>query len=198
MEKLKTVEHLEDSLSKLPGVGRKSAERIAYAMLEMPKEDLESFIVSIEGVMNNVHHCKICGSLSEDEICSICKDETRDRTSLMVVSYPKDVLSIERSEGYHGLYHVINGEISINKGITLSDLHIDSLLERLENEDIKEVILATNPTIEGETTALYIAKLLAEKDIKVTRLAYGLQMGGNLDYTDQLTLVKALEGRHKI
>lgn len=198
MEKLKTVEHLEDCLSKLPGVGRKSAERIAYAMLEMPKEDLESFIVSIEGVMNNVHHCKICGSLSEDAICSICKDETRDRTSLMVVSYPKDVLSIERSEGYHGLYHVINGEISINKGITLSDLHIDSLLERLENEDIKEVILATNPTIEGETTALYIAKLLAEKDIKVTRLAYGLQMGGNLDYTDQLTLVKALEGRHKI
>ena len=198
MEKLKALVRLEESLSKLPSVGRRSAERMAYAMLNMDDEDLVEFSNAIIELKKSIHVCPICGFLSEDETCEICQDEDREKDVLMIVSYPKDVIAFENAESYKGLYHVLNGVISLNKGSGVEDLNINALLERIEKNHFKEVIIATNPTIEGETTALYIAKLISGKVDNVTRLAYGLQMGGNLDYTDALTLSKAVEGRRKI
>lgn len=197
MNKLKSIERLEDSLAKLPSVGKKSAERMAYAMLNMEDDDLNEFSSAIKDLKANIHRCPKCGMLIEDR-CEICEDDNRDLSLLMVVSYPKDVYSIEKSEGFNGIYHVLNGEISISNSDNIEELNIDSLVDRIKKEEIKEVILATNPTIDGETTALYLAKTLKDLNVNVTRLAYGLQMGGNLDYTDQLTLKKALEGRRKI
>ena len=198
MEKLKALIRLEESLAKLPSVGRRSAERMAYAMLNMDDEDLEEFSDAIINLKKSIHVCPICGFLTEEENCVICNDKERDQDVLMIVSYPKDVIAFENAESYHGQYHVLNGVISLNKGGTIEDLNINSLMERIEKNDYKEVIIATNPTIEGETTALYIGKLIEDKVPVVTRLAYGLQMGGNLDYTDSLTLSKAVEGRRKL
>ena len=198
MEKLKALVRLEESLAKLPSVGRRSAERMAYAMLNMEDEDLEEFSNAIVELKKSIHVCPICGFLSEDETCEICQDGDREKDILMIVSYPKDVIAFENAESYKGLYHVLNGVISLNKGSGVEDLNINALLERIEKNHFREVIIATNPTIEGETTALYIAKLISGKVDNVTRLAYGLQMGGNLDYTDALTLSKAVEGRRKI
>ena len=198
MEKLKALIRLEESLAKLPSVGRRSAERMAYAMLNMDDEDLQEFSDAIINLKKSIHVCPICGFLTEEENCVICNDKERDQDTLMIVSYPKDVIAFENAESYHGQYHVLNGVISLNKGGTIEDLNINSLMERIEKNDYKEVIIATNPTIEGETTALYIGKLIENKVPVVTRLAYGLQMGGNLDYTDSLTLSKAVEGRRKL
>ena len=198
MDKLKPLTRLEDSLAKLPSVGRKSAERMAFAMLEMDDEDLLEFSEAIKSLKQDIHHCPVCGMLTSEDTCEICSNGSRDQSTLMVVSYPKDVISLEKSNGYNGLYHVLNGELCLAKGKDVSTLNIDSLLERVSKGNIKEVIMATNPTIDGETTALYITKLLEPYNVNVTRLAYGLQMGGNIDYTDQLTLLKALEGRRKL
>ena len=198
MEKLKALVRLEESLAKLPSIGRRSAERIAYAMLNMEDEDLLEFSDAVKSLKQSIHVCPICGFLTEDEECEICSNKERDQTTLMIVSYPKDVIAFEGAETYQGLYHVLNGVISINKGSSVEDLNIGSLLDRVSNHHFKEVIIATNPTIEGETTALYIAKLIEGKVDVVTRLAYGLQMGGNLEYTDSLTLSKAVEGRRKL
>ena len=198
MEKLKALIRLEESLAKLPSVGKRSAERMAYAMLNMDDDDLAEFSDAIKNLKQSIHVCPICGFLTEGENCEICDDPDRDQSVLMVVSYPKDVIAFENAESYRGLYHVLNGAISVSKGASIEDLNIASLLERVNNGNFKEVIIATNPTIEGETTALYIAKLIADKVETVTRLAYGLQMGGNLDYTDSLTLSKAVEGRRKL
>ncbi len=198
MEKIKSLIRLQESLAKLPSVGKKSAERMAFAMLEMSDDDLNEFSEAIKELKEKIHFCPICGNITEDEECEICKDESRDRTTLMVVSNPKDVIAFENAEGYNGLYHVLGGTISISKGKGIEDLNIDSLLKRVSEGEIKEIILATNPTIDGETTALYLAKLLENKGVNITRLAYGLPMGGNLDYADALTLAKAIEGRRKI
>ena len=198
MEKLKALVRLEESLAKLPSVGRRSAERMAYAMLNMEDDDLAEFSDAIKSLKESIHVCPICGFLTEEEHCEICNDQDRDQDVLMIVSYPKDVIAFENAESYRGQYHVLNGVISLGKGGTIEDLNINSLLERIENNNYKEVIIATNPTIEGETTALYIAKLINDKVPTVSRLAYGLQMGGNLDYTDSLTLSKAVEGRRKL
>lgn len=198
MEKLKALLRLEESLAKLPSVGRRSAERMAYAMLNMEDDDLAEFSDAIINLKKSIHVCPICGFLAEGEKCEICADTNREQDVLMIVSFPKDVIAFENAESYHGQYHVLNGVISLNKGSTLEDLNITSLLGRIEKNHYREVIIATNPTIEGETTALYIAKLINDKVDNVTRLAYGLQMGGNLDYTDSLTLSKAVEGRRKI
>ena len=198
MEKLKALIRLEESLAKLPSVGKRSAERMAYAMLNMDDDDLAEFSDAIKNLKQSIHVCPICGFLTEGENCEICDDQDRDQSVLMVVSYPKDVIAFENAESYRGLYHVLNGAISVSKGASIEDLNIASLMERINNGNFKEVIIATNPTIEGETTALYIAKLIADKVETVTRLAYGLQMGGNLDYTDSLTLSKAVEGRRKL
>ena len=198
MDKLKSLVRVEENFNKFPSVGKKSAERMAYALLDMSKEDVEEFYLSIKDMKEKVHACPICGFLSESDVCPICGDPARDNSTLVVVSYPKDVLVFENAETYDGLYHVLGGVISISKGKTVEDLNVESLLKRLKDHKFKEVILATNPTIEGETTALYLAKLISPLVEKVTRLAYGLQMGGNLDYTDSLTLSKALEGRREI
>ena len=198
MEKLKALVRLEESLVKLPSVGRRSAERMAYALLSMDEEDLIEFSDALKNLKQSIHVCPICGFLTDGDKCEICEDKERDQDVLMVVSYPKDVIAFENAETYHGLYHVLNGAISLGKGGSVEDLNIDALLRRVDNNNFKEVIIATNPTIEGEATALYIAKLLEPKVNSVTRLAYGLQMGGNLDYTDSLTLSKAIEGRRKL
>ena len=198
MEKLKALIRLEESLAKLPSVGKRSAERMAYAMLNMDDDDLAEFSDAIKNLKQSIHVCPICSFLTEGENCEICDDPDRDQSVLMAVSYPKDVIAFENAESYRGLYHVLNGAISVSKGASIEDLNIASLMERINNGNFKEVIIATNPTIEGETTALYIAKLIADKVETVTRLAYGLQMGGNLDYTDSLTLSKAVEGRRKL
>lgn len=198
MSELKALERLKESLSKLPSIGKKSAERMAFAMLEMDDEDLKEFADSIIKLKEQIHFCPICGNLTEEDICPVCKDESRDRTTILVVSTVKDIVAFEKTEEYHGLYHVLGGTISLSKGIGIDDLNINSLLERIK-DGVKEVIIATNPTVEGETTALYLAKLLENNaDLKVTRIAYGLPMGGNLDYADSLTLSKAIEGRRKI
>lgn len=195
---LKALVRLQESLSKLPSIGKKSAERMAFAILEMEDEDLNEFADAIKELKTKIHICPICGNITEDDECYICKDDSRDRETILVVSSPKDVIAFENAEGYHGLYHVLGGTISISKGKGIEDLNISSLLKRVEENNIKEVIIATNPTVDGETTALYLAKLLENKGANVTRLAYGLPMGGNLDYADALTLAKAIEGRRKI
>ena len=195
---LKALVRLQESLSKLPSIGKKSAERMAFAMLEMEDEDLNEFADAIKELKTKIHTCPICGNITEDDECYICKDDSRDKETILVVSSPKDVIAFENAEGYHGLYHVLGGTISISKGKGIEDLNISSLIKRVEENNIKEVIIATNPTVDGETTALYLAKLLENKGANVTRLAYGLPMGGNLDYADALTLAKAIEGRRKI
>lgn len=195
---LKALVRLQESLTKLPSIGKKSAERMAFAMLEMEDEDLNEFSDAIRDLKTKIHQCPICGNITEEDECYICKDDSRDRETILVVSSPKDVIAFENADGYHGLYHVLGGTISISKGKGIEDLNIASLLERVERDNIKEVIIATNPTVDGETTALYLAKLLENNGVNVTRLAYGLPMGGNLDYADALTLAKAIEGRRKI
>lgn len=198
MKKLKSLERLEDSFNKLPSIGRKSAERLAFSMVEMSNEDVKEFSDALLNLKERLKVCPICGNLTEEDICDICSDPDRDQTKIMVVSYAKDLIALENSEGYNGLYHVLNGVISVSKGKGIDELNIDSLVKRVEKGTIKEVIIATNPTIEGEATGIYLSKLLSPYVETVTRLAYGLQMGGNLDYTDSLTLSKAFEGRRKI
>lgn len=189
-------QNLIDSLKHLPGVGTKSAERYAFDILKYSQEDLDKFVESLIGVAN-IKYCRICGNISDDDVCTICNDHTRDTSTIIVVESAKDVIAIEKTNEYHGLYHVLNGAISTNKGILPEDLNIKTLIERLDDH-IKEVIVATDPTIEGETTALYLAKLLANKGVVSSRLAHGLPMGGHLDYADELTLIKAIEGRKKL
>ena len=198
MDKLKALVRLEESLAKLPSIGRKSAERMAYALLDMSDDDLLEFSNAIKELKNSIHRCPICGNLTEEDICEICSDESRDKSIILVTSYPKDVIAIENSGGYDGLYHVLHGVIAPNKGIGLEDLNFYSLISRIKEGGVKEIIFATNPTVEGETTALYLAKKLEPYNLTITRLAYGLQMGGNLDYTDSITLGRALEGRRKL
>ena len=198
MSKLKALERLEESLNKLPSVGKKSAERLAFAMLDMEDDDLKEFAEAVSSLKEKIHTCPICGNLTENDACPICEDENRDKSIIMVVSSPKDVLALEKAEDYNGLYHVLGGTISLSKGKGVNDLRIAELMKRLEGGVVKEVILATNPTVDGETTAIYLAKLIEPLNIEVTRIAYGLPMGGNLDYTDSLTISKAIQGRRKI
>ena len=198
MSDLKALVRLQESLAKLPSVGKKSAERMSFAMLEMDDDDLLEFSEAVKELKTKIHLCPICGNITEDEKCYICEDDKRDSSIVMVVSSPKDVIAFENSKEYNGLYHVLGGTISLSKGKSIDDLNIASLLKRIDEGNIKEVIIATNPNVDGETTALYIAKLLEHKNVNVTRLAYGLPMGGNLDYADSLTLAKAIEGRRKI
>lgn len=198
MEKPKSLERLEQSLCKLPSIGKKSAERMAYAMLDFSNEELLEISESVRDLKAKMHFCPVCGMITEEDKCEICSNENRDQTILMIVSYPKDVFTIEKSETFNGLYHVLNGEISISKGMSVEHLNLPSLFKRLEFGNVKEIILATNPTVDGETTALYLGKNLESYHLNITRLAYGLQMGGNLDYVDPLTFSKALEGRRKL
>lgn len=198
MNELPTYAALVDSFSKLPGVGTKSAERMAYAVLEMRDEDALEFSSAITRAKRNIHKCPECGMFTEADVCDICADPDRDTSTMIVVSYPKDALSFEKINSFKGVYHVLGGVISPSKGMGGSDLRIAELLSRVESLSVKEVILATSPNLEGETTALFLAKMLQDKNVNVTRLAYGLPMGASLDYADALTLAKALEGRKKL
>ncbi len=198
MKDLKSVQKLTDSFARLPGVGHKSAEKMAYAVLEMEEENVFDFADALKEVKTHVHHCPKCGNYTEDDICDICSDEARDKTKIVVVSFPRDIASFEKLKSYDGLYHVLGGVLSAVNGVGINDLNIESLFKRIKEDGVKEIILATNPTTEGETTALYLAKLLEKEEVNVSRLAYGLPMGGYLEYADPLTLAKALEGRKKI
>ena len=198
MKNLKSLERLEESFNKLPSIGKRSAERLAYSILDMSNDDVDEFCNALKGVKNKIHVCPICGAYTEDELCDICADSSRDKSVLLVVSYPKDVISFEAMNTYRGLYHVLGGIISVQNGKSIDELNIPGLIERVKDSEVKEIIIATNPTIEGETTAIYLSKVLKDYVPNITRLAYGLQMGGTLDYTDSLTLAKAIEGRRKI
>lgn len=197
MKELKSINRLIDSFAKLPGVGYKSAEKMAYAVLNMKKEDAEEFSKALSNVHNVVHKCPICGSYTEEEMCEICSDNERNHRQIIVVSNSKDVLAFESLNTFNGVYHVLNGVISSVNGVGPENLRIKELLERVKNDNVEEVIIATNPTMEGEVTAMYLAHILENEKVVVTRLAYGLPMGGHLEYADALTLNKALEGRKK-
>lgn len=198
MKELPTIVALTESFSKLPGVGVKTAERMAYAVLNMDDESRTLFSSSINAVGHRVHRCPICGLYTEDEKCEICVNPERDQSIIAVIAEPKDVYVIERMQTYHGLYHVLGGLINASRGIGPDDIAIDSLVNRVRNGHVKEVILATSATIEGQTTALFIAKMLKNENVTVTRLATGLPAGGSLDYADSLTLSKAFEGRKSL
>lgn len=195
---LKSVERLTEAFRKLPGVGHKSAEKMAYSVLEMSDENVREFSDALLNLKTTVHKCPHCGIYTEHNLCEICADKNRDKSKVIVVSYPKDVFGFEKLGTYDGMYHVLGGVLSAVNGVGVDDLNIASLIQRIKDDDIKEIILATNPTVEGETTALYLAKLLEKSNVKISRLAYGLPMGGHLEYADSLTLAKALEGRKEI
>ena len=193
----KSFEKAIEGFKKLPGVGSKTAERYAFTMLDCPDNEVEEFVQALMTMKQKIHTCPICGNLTENEECDICSDSRRDTSTICVVQSSRDVLAMERTHEYKGVYHVLNGLISASKGILPEDLNIESLLDRID-DNVHEVILATNATVEGDTTALYLDKLLAQKKVLVTRIAYGIPIGGHLDYADELTLIKAIEGRKKI
>ena len=197
MEYPKVFEDLINSFRKLPGVGAKTAERYAYQILDLKEEQVALFLESMEKAYHTLRPCSVCGNLTENDICDICNDKNRNHNIICVVTNTKDVIAMEKIEEYEGVYHVLGGEISTTKGILPEDLRIDELLDRI-TEDTQEIIIATNPTVDGETTALYLGKLLQSKGVVVTRIAHGLPMGGHLDYADELTLIKAIEGRKRI
>lgn len=189
---------LAEQFAKLPGIGMKTAQRLAYFVMSMSKEEAQEFSDAIVRAHSTVHMCKICHNLTDKDICPICDDSERDSKTVCVVESPKDITAFERTREYKGVYHVLHGLISPINNVSPDDLKIKELLERVSAEDISEVIMATNPTVEGEATAMYISKLLKPLGIKVTRLAFGLPIGGILEYADEVTLFKALENRSEI
>lgn len=198
MKELHSLNNLVDAFKSFPSIGSKTAERMGYSILGMTDEEVDQLIKAISDAKKEIHACPICGLLTEEPICSVCSDQNRSHATCIVLSSPKDVASFEKLQSYHGVYHVLNGVISSVHGVGPDDLRIKELIERIPKEGIKEVIIATNPTLEGETTALYLSRILKDFDIKVTRLAYGLPAGGQLDYVDEYTIEKALDGRTDI
>lgn len=193
-----TLENLIEKFASLPGIGYKTAQRLAFHILSQPEEDAAAFAEAIYAAKKNVHCCKICQNLTDAEVCSICNSSHRDETVVCVVTDPKDVAAIERAREYNGLYHVLHGVISPMSHIGPDDIKIRELMDRVAAGGIEEVIMATNPDTEGETTAKYISRLLKPFGVKVTRLAYGIPVGSNLEFADDATLMRALEGRLEI
>ena len=189
---------LINEFSRLPGIGKKTAARLAFYIINQPKENAEEFANAILNAKKTVHTCKICQNLTDKDICDICSDEKRDNSVILIVENTKDVLAFERTGEYNGLYHVLHGVLSPLDGLNPEDLKIKELLARLNNTEVKEVIMATNPTVEGEATASYISRFIKPMGIKITRLAYGIPVGGDLEFADEITLSHALEGRHEI
>ncbi len=192
------IQQLANNLSRLPGIGRKTAQRLAFHIVGMQENDVRELAVSIFNAKKKVHFCPVCGNFTDVDPCSICADSTRRRDVVCVVRDARDVNAIERMREYNGLYHVLNGVISPMDGIGPDDIRIRELLTRLASGEIKEVVLATNPDLEGEATASYIARILHPLGVTVTRIAHGVPVGGELEYTDEVTLLRAFEGRTKI
>ncbi len=192
------LDNLIDCFARLPGVGRKSAQRLAFYVLRLPKEEAEAFANAILEAKNSVRYCNICQNLTDGEICQICASPKRDGATVCVVADPKDVAAIERSREYNGHYHVLHGVISPMNHIGPDDIKIKELLSRVNKGGISEIIMATNPDTEGEATAMYVSRLLKPLGVKVTRLAYGIPVGSNLEYADDATLFRALEGRREM
>ncbi len=190
-----SLENLIDKFASLPGIGRKSAQRLAFHVLSLPENEAISFANAITDAKRSVHCCSICQNLTEGEICSICASDRRDRGTICVVSEPRDVLSIERGHEYNGTYHVLHGVLSPMNHVGPDDIRIKELLHRVAENEVEEVIMATNPDTEGEATAMYISRLLKPFQIRVTRLAYGIPVGSNLEFADDATLNRAIEGR---
>ena len=193
-----SLENLVDKFAALPGIGRKSAQRLAFYVLGQSDAEAQSFADAILDAKRNVHCCRICQNLTEGEICSVCASDSRDKGTICVVSEPRDVLSIERGREYNGTYHVLHGVLSPMSHVGPDDIRIKELLTRVAENDIEEVIMATNPDTEGEATAMYLSRLLKPFGVKVTRLAYGIPVGSNLEFTDDATLSRAIEGRTEI
>ena len=193
-----SFEKLTEYLRRLPGVGAKSAQRMAFWFLSLSDSEAEAFAASIVDAKHSVRRCSICQNLTDEEICGICASAKRDRTKLCVVSEPRDVIALERSREYDGVYHVLHGVISPLRHIGPDDLTIRELMQRLETGEVEEVIMATNPDAEGEATAMYLSRLMKPLGLKVTRIAYGIPVGSNLEFADDATLFRALEGRREI
>lgn len=193
----KQINQLVEALSMLPGIGSKTAQRLAFHILSMPKEDAERLANSITQARNNVRYCKQCFTLTDDELCPICKDEKRNQKVIMVVENTRDLAAYEKTGKFEGVYHVLHGAISPMLGIGPGDIRLKELMQRLQG-DVDEVIIATNSSLEGETTAMYISKLIKPTGIRVTRIASGVPVGGDLEYIDEVTLLRALEGRTEL
>ena len=194
----KALGRMVEAFMKLPGIGRKSAERLAFAVLGMTRENAAGIAQAILDLKNNSRYCTVCNNITEDELCGICRDERRDGARICVVEEPSNILILEKSGIFRGRYHALLGAISPLDGIGPEDLKIEGLLDRLQSDRVKEVIIATNPTVKGETTAQYLAKLIKPLGISVSRIAYGLPVGGDIEYADENTVQRALEGRREM
>jgi recombination protein RecR len=193
-----SLSKLVEQFERLPGIGYKTAQRLAYYVLGLSDEEVKQFSDSILEAHDKIHTCKVCCNLTDQELCTICENPSRDHSVICVVENPRDVVAMERTHDYSGSYHVLHGVISPLNGIGPEQLRIKELLGRIHGDDVKEVIMATNPTVEGEATAMYLSRLLKPLGVKVTRLAYGIPVGGDLEYADEVTLSRALEGRSEL
>lgn len=192
------IAKLIDSYMRLPGIGNKTATRLAFYTIDMSEDDVKDFADSLRSAKKDLHYCSVCGNITENDPCDICRDKSRDQSSVIVVEQPKDVMALDKMDDYHGLYHVLHGVLSPMEGKGPDDINIKSLIKRLQKQPIKEVIIATNATPEGEATAMYISRLIKPAGIKVTRLAHGLSVGSDIEYADEMTLLKAVEGRQEM
>lgn len=192
------IAKLIESYMKLPGIGNKSATRLAFYTIDMNEDDVTNFAKNLISARRDLHYCSVCGNITDEDPCEICRDTTRSQDMILVVEQPKDVMSMERMNDYHGLYHVLHGVLSPIEGKGPDDINIANLIKRLQKTPAKEVIIATNATPEGEATAMYISRLIKPAGIKVTRLAHGLSVGSDIEYADEMTLLKAVEGRQEI
>ena len=192
------IANLIDQFSKLPGIGRKSAQRLAFYVLEMDSEEAIKLSSAILEAKERIGFCQVCGNLTDKPVCSICSNTGRDKSLICVVEGPRDIIAMEKSREFKGLYHVLHGTISPMENIGPQDIKIKELLNRLGDDTVKEVVIATNPTVEGEATALYISRLIKPLGVKVTRIAHGIPVGGDLEYFDEITLARAMEGRREM
>ena len=197
-EYIPPLTNLIEQFEALPGIGHKTAQRLAFYILNSPKQYAEDFAKALTDAKETIKYCQVCQNITDKDTCDMCNDDTRDKSIICVIETPKDALLIEKTHEYHGMYHILHGAISPMDGIGPSDIKIKELLTRLNGSDVKEIIMATNPNIEGEATAMYIAKLVKPLGIKVTRIANGVPVGGDLEYADEITLTKAIEGRREM
>ena len=192
------IARLMDSYMKLPGIGAKTAARLAFFSMDMPEEEVMNFANALISCKRDLTMCSVCGNITQEDPCEICQDASRDRTKILVVEDSRDVMSLERMKEYKGLYHVLHGVLSPMEGTGPDDINVASLIQRLQDPTVEEVIIATNATAEGEATAMYLSRLIKPAGIKVTRLAHGLAVGSDIEYADEMTLFKAIEGRREL